>query len=196
MVSASKSIDELLKELEGERRERNRASGVDRATDDARAGVIASSLRSLEQSLNAAKRARGEPPVEIVGSGSDVDEPLKDDIESLAGQLDLDPAAVTATLGVRLWEVGEKEKARPLLEAAAEAGDMMAAGTLGLLLEERGEIERARDWLSKAAESGDPQARYNLARIIAGSGESEQAVQLLLGNPDPKAAELLARLRS
>jgi TPR repeat protein len=196
MASTSKSTDQLLEELEDQRRERDLALQVDRATGDARADVITSSLRTLEQSLNAAKQARGEPPVEIVGSGSDVDESIKDDIESLAGQLDLAPAAVTATLGVRLWREGEMDKARPLLEAAAEGGDALGAGTLGLLLEQRGEIEGALHWLGEAADKGDQQARYNLARMLVDLGQPERAIPLLIDNPDPRAAELLAQLRA
>ncbi|MGA2455036.1 MAG: tetratricopeptide repeat protein [Solirubrobacteraceae bacterium] len=196
MASASKGIDQILQELEDERSERDRPLRVDSATDYARADVITSSLRSLEQSLNAVKRARGEPPVEIVGSGSDVEESVKEDIASLAGQLDLPPAAVTATLGVRLWEKGEAEKARPLLEAAADADDPMAAGTLGLLLEKAGETGRALDSLEKAAKSGDPQARYTYARVLADNGQAEKAIPLLIDNPDVLAPGLLARLRS
>jgi tetratricopeptide (TPR) repeat protein len=195
MASVSKSIDDILVELEG-RRNRERSSQVDQATGDARTDVITSSLRSLEQSLNAAKHARGEPPIQIVPSASEVDEPLREDIESVAGQLDLDPAAVTATLGVRLWNEGKKEQARPLLEAAAEGGDAMGAGTLGLLLKERGETERALEYLERAAKDGDNQARYNLALMLADRGQVEQAIPLLIDNPDPRAADLLARLRS
>jgi hypothetical protein len=77
MASASKGIDQILQELEDERRNRDRPLRVDSPTDDARADVITSSLRSLEQSLNTLKRGRGEPPIEIVRSGSDVEESVK-----------------------------------------------------------------------------------------------------------------------
>jgi tetratricopeptide (TPR) repeat protein len=118
------------------------------------------------------------------------------EVEQLAAELNLSPAAVAATLGVRLHNAGRNAEARFLLEAAADRGDAMAANTLGLIMEEQGDPDEARRRFRESADKGDNQARYNLGRMLSDDGDYEQAETVLSQSTDPEAIRLLAKIRA
>ncbi|MDN3023093.1 hypothetical protein [Streptomyces sp. S.PB5] len=66
-----------------------------------------------------------------------------------------------AVAGFRLAARHDHLAAIPLLEAAAEAGDPVAAGRLGRLLRDRAEY-----WLGEAAKAGVTEAAYDLGELL------------------------------
>jgi TPR repeat protein len=202
-------VDERIKELIGEldteahervkRRAREGPRSPEREKVDVSAttpdDVVTSALRTVEASVNAVRRARGEAQVEIVGA-TDIDESQRAELERLIAEEKLDPVAVTATLGVRLRQLGRSDEALDLLEAAAESGDAMAAQTLALILEERLDTEKALAWQRFAAERGDHLAAYNLGRMLNQRGETDEAREWLGRSDDPQAASLLQEIAS
>jgi TPR repeat protein len=202
-------LDERIKELIGEldteahervkRRAREGATSPEREKVDVSAttpdDVVTSALQKVEASVNAVRRARGEAQVEIVGD-TDIDESQRAELERLIAEEKLDPVAVTATLGVRLRQLGRSDEALDLLEAAAESGDAMAAQTLALILEERLDTEKALAWQRFAAERGDHLAAYNLGRMLNQRGETDEAREWLGRSDDPQAASLLQEIAS
>jgi TPR repeat protein len=205
MADVGERIKELIGELDTEahervkRRAREGPRSPEREKVDVSAttsdDVVTSALRTVEASVNAVRRARGEAQVEIVGA-TDIDESQRAELERLIAEEKLDPVAVTATLGVRLRQLGRSDEALDLLEAAAESGDAMAAQTLALILEERLDTEKALAWQRFAAERGDHLAAYNLGRMLNQRGETDEAREWLGRSADPQAASLLQEIAS
>jgi TPR repeat protein len=205
MADVGERIKELIGELDTEahervkRRAREGPRSPEREKVDVSAttsdDVVTSALRTVEASVNAVRRARGEAQVEIVGA-TDIDESQRAELERLIAEEKLDPVAVTATLGVRLRQLGRSDEALDLLEAAAESGDAMAAQTLALILEERLDTEKALAWQRFAAERGDHLAAYNLGRMLNQRGETDEAKEWLGRSDDPQAASLLQEIAS
>jgi TPR repeat protein len=170
MTDTGRDIDRLLDELGAEEDKRVGQPSETPQPVEAAGAELVDSLSQAQDSLNDARRARGEDPVKLVSP------------------------ALTATLGVELRRRGRNEEALPLLRVAADAGDAMAAGTLGLIMEEQGDLGEAHKWFLAAAAAGDDQARYNLARILLDKGDRNGAEWWLKQSKDPLAEQLLASL--
>lgn len=203
MTDAGERIKQLIDELDSEEHERVKKRAASSPPDSQvvvkesiRDDAVTSALRRVEKSVNAVKLARGEEPVQIVDSGRGIDESLRAEMERTIAEKDLDPAAVAATLGLRLRDRGRIEEARALFTAAAEQGDVMAAQTLAQVLEDQGLDEEALNWHRFAADKGDHQARYNLGRMLYERGEVEAAIGWLRRSEDPKAADMLQDIES
>jgi hypothetical protein len=171
-------------------------------THEARVGgrdaieLVDRAVVTLIDSLNEAKRSRNEEQVPPVKLDGETDPSIRESVGQLASERGLSAEAVAATLGVRLRDAGQLDKAQPLLEAAADAGDAMAANTLGLVLEEQGRVEEARRRFSESAERADDQGRYNYGRLLARDGRNEEAANWLSRSSDPLAVELLQQIGS
>ena len=202
-MDAGDRIKQLIDELDSEEHERVKERAASSpaevktaVTETNRDDVVTSALRRVEKSVNAVKLARGEEPVRIVDAGREMDESLQAEMERTIAEEELSPAAVAATLGLRLRDRGRIEEARDLFAAAAEEGDAMAAQTLGQVLEDQGLNEEALKWHQFAAEKGDHQARYNLGRMLYERGQVEAALGWLRRSKDPRAADMLQTIES
>lgn len=157
---------------------------------------IVKALLELQDSANETRRNRGEVELDLMGPYHQVDVATRGSVEQLAATLNLDAAAVAATLGVRLREARRSAEAQPLLEAAADEGDAIAANTLGLIFEEQRKPDEARRRFRESAEKGDHQGRYNLGRVLWQDGEHAEAERWLQASEDPLAAEFLSRAKA
>src|ERR1700686_2592087 len=93
-------IDRLLSQLDREEDARPKRA----AQTESRPDAVTDALRKVEESVNQVKRSRGEEAVELVSSEGAIEAATREEVERMARELDLDPAAVTATLGLRLLE--------------------------------------------------------------------------------------------
>jgi tetratricopeptide (TPR) repeat protein len=186
-VRAAQATAEKLLGFVTAARERLSRSGVEIATE---------AVRRLNDSTNERRQRRGEALIDLLSPIDDVDVAIRDAVGKQADAAGLDDAATVATLGVRLRDAGQNAQARPLLEAAADAGDAIAANTLGLILKEAGERDNALRRFQEGAASEDSQALYNLGLMHVEDNEPETARRWLAKSTDPRAAELLSRLPS
>ena len=165
-------------------RERLSLSGVD---------IVTQALRRLRDATNERKLDRGEAPVDLVNLSEKIDTAILESVGKQAAELNLSDGATVATLGVRLRDAGQNAEARPFLEAAADAGDTMAANTLGLILKELGERDEARRRFQESADGKDSQGLYNLGLMYLEDGDRREAERWLGQSTDPRAAERLAQ---
>jgi tetratricopeptide (TPR) repeat protein len=114
---------------------------------------------------------------------------------------DLGDPVGKASLGAVLFDVGDLDEARPLLEAAVASGNPravpLAQANLGAVLAGLGEPKKARPLLEAAVASGDagvvPMAQANLGGWLNSVGEPEKARPLLeaaVASGDPRAVPL------